>query len=190
MAPPKAQRTWTPRAGEVNRAWRVVDAEGKSLGRLASEVAQYLRGKHLPTFAEHMDLGDFVIVLNARRIRVTGNKLQQKMYYRHSGYPGGFKAVALGDMLERHPDRVVKHAVKGMLPHNALGRKILRKLKIYDGPTHPHAGQLNAGTKVAREATPTPRAATAAADRDTSAGSAAPADAEPVTTASTEEPTA
>ena len=144
--------------GEVTHAWRVVDAEGQSLGRLASEVAQYLRGKHLPTFAEHMDMGDFVVVVNAARVRLTGAKRQQKMYYRHSGYPGGFKAVALGDMLDRHPDRVVKHAVKGMLPHNALGRKMLRKLKVYAGPTHPHQAQVE-GPKRSKK----PAEATAAA---------------------------
>lgn len=144
MALPANQRTFTPRAGQFTRDWRVVDADGKTLGRLASEIAYYLRGKHRPIFAEHMDVGDYVVVVNAARIRVTGDKLRQKMYYRHSNYPGGFKSVALGDMLAKHPDRVIKHAVKGMLPHNALGRKILRKLKIHAGPTHPHQGQLNA----------------------------------------------
>ncbi len=169
------QRTWTPIGSEVRHEWRVVDAEGQTLGRLASEVAQYLRGKHRPTYAEHMDMGDYVVVVNAARVRVTGAKRLQKMYFRHSGYPGGFKAVALGDMLERHPDRVVKHAVKGMLPHNALGRKMLRKLKIYAGPTHPHQAQVE-GPKKARKPT---EATTAETDRPTAAPeAAAPASAE------------
>ena len=154
------QKTYTPRASEITHEWRVVDATGKSLGRLASEVAQFLRGKHRPTFAEHMDTGDFVVVVNASQIRVTGNKLRQKMYYRHSGYPGGFKAVALGDLLEKHPDRVIQHAVKGMLPHNVLGRKMLRKLKVHAGPTHPHMGQVRASEKAAQAKQATPAAAT------------------------------
>ncbi len=144
---PGTQKTYTPRAGQFTQSWRVVDADGKTLGRLASEIAQYLRGKHLPTFAEHMDVGDYVVVVNASRVHVTGNKLREKMYYRHSGYPGGFKAIALGDVLAKHPERVVRHAVKGMLPHNALGRKMLRKLKIYDGPTHPHDAQVRGSEK-------------------------------------------
>jgi len=146
---PATQRTYTPRASEVTHAWRVVDAEGVALGRLASQVAGFLRGKHLPTFAEHMDLGDYVIVVNASRLRLTGNKARDRFYYRHSNYPGGLKAVALGDVLARHPDRVVKHAVRGMLPHNALGRKMLRKLKVYAGADHPHHAQLAATEKQA-----------------------------------------
>jgi large subunit ribosomal protein L13 len=145
-----SQKTYTPKEGEIVRQWRVIDASSKPLGLLASEIAGYLRGKHRPTFAEHMDTGDFVVVVNAARVQVTGNKLRQKMYYRHSGYPGGFKAVVLGDMLAKHPDRVVKHAVRGMLPHNALGRKMLRKLKIHAGPTHPHIGQIRASEKAAQ----------------------------------------
>src|ERR1043166_2885953 len=121
------QKTYTPRASETSHAWRLVDAEGQTLGRLASVIAGYLRGKHLPTFSEHMDLGDFVVVINASAIRITGNKAQQRFFYRHSTYPGGLKAVALADVLARHPERVVKHAVRGMLPHNALGRKVDRK---------------------------------------------------------------
>jgi large subunit ribosomal protein L13 len=144
------QKTFTPRPSTIKRAWRVVDAEGKSLGRLASEVAGYLRGKHLPTFAEHMDTGDFVIVVNASRVRITGNKLQQKMYYRHSTYPGGLKAVSLGEMLVKHPERVIRHAVRGMLPHTTLGRGQLAKLKIYGGPAHPHQAQLKATERAGR----------------------------------------
>src|SRR5258708_2974671 len=119
--PSNTQKTYSPKASEVTHAWRLVDAEGQTLGRLATQIAQYLRGKHLPTFSEHMDVGDFVVVVNASAIRVTGNKAQQSFYYRHSTYPGGLKAVALGDVLARHPERVIKHAVRGMLPPSALG---------------------------------------------------------------------
>jgi large subunit ribosomal protein L13 len=125
----------------------VVDAEGQTLGRLATQIAGFLRGKHLPTFAEHMDVGDFVVVVNASAIRLTGNKAQQRFFYRHSTYPGGLKSVSLGDVLARHPERVIKHAVRGMLPHNALGRKVLSKLKVYAGPQHPHAAQFRAVEK-------------------------------------------
>ena len=145
--PSNTQKTYSPKASEVTHAWRLVDAEGQTLGRLATQIAGFLRGKHLPTFAEHMDLGDFVVVVNASAIRVTGNKAQQRMYYRHSTYPGGLKAVALGDLLARQPERVIKHTVRGMLPHNTLGRQMLRKLKVYDGPVHPHAAQFRASDK-------------------------------------------
>jgi large subunit ribosomal protein L13 len=148
------QKTYSPKAGEIVRAWRLVDAEGETLGRLATRIAGYLRGKHLPTFAEHMDVGDFVVVINAERIRLTGNKARDRFYYRHSMYPGGLKSVALGEVLARHPERVIKHTVRGMLPHNALGRKVLRKLKVYAGPNHPHAAQLRASEKRAAEDTP------------------------------------
>lgn len=150
---PTTQKTYSPKAGEVTHAWRLVDADGQTLGRLATEIARYLRGKHLPTFAEHMDLGDFVVVVNASRIRLTGNKAQQRFYYRHSTYPGGLKAVNLGDLLARHPERVLKHSVRGMLPHNALGRKMLRKLKVYGGSEHPHAAQFRAFEKQQRQST-------------------------------------
>ena len=135
------QKTFTPRASEVTHAWRLVDAQGQTLGRLATQIATWLRGKHRATFAEHMDVGDFVVVVNASGIRVTGNKAQQRLYYRHSTYPGGLKSVALGVLLDRHPERVIKHTVRGMLPHNALGRKMLRKLKVYAGDKHPHSAQ-------------------------------------------------
>ena len=144
------QRTYSPKASEVTHAWRLVDAEGETLGRLATRIATFLRGKHLPTYAEHMDLGDFVVVVNASQIRLTGNKAQQRRYYRHSTYPGGLKSVTLGDLLARHPERVIKHTVRGMLPHNALGRKMLRKLKIYAGPEHPHGAQFRASEKQAK----------------------------------------
>src|SRR5260370_5828078 len=145
------QKTYTPKASEVTHAWRLVDADGQTLGRLATQIATWLRGKHLPTFAEHMDLGDFVVVVNASRIHVTGNKSAQRKYYRHSTYPGGLKAVSLGDLLEKHPERVIKHTVRGMLPHNALGRKMLRKLKIYGGPEHPHSAPFRAAEKTEKK---------------------------------------
>jgi large subunit ribosomal protein L13 len=151
--PSNTQKTYTPKASEVTHAWRLVDAEGQTLGRLATQIATWLKGKHLPTYSEHMDVGDFVVVVNARRIHVSGNKLQQRMYYRHSTYPGGMKTTALGDVLAKHPERVIKHTVRGMLPHNALGRKMLGKLKIYAGPEHPHAAQFRAYEKQQQRAT-------------------------------------
>ena len=153
--PSTTQKTYSPKASEITHAWRLVDADGQTLGRLATQIASWLRGKHLPTYAEHMDLGDFVVVVNASRIRLTGNKAVQRKYYRHSTYPGGLKAVSLGDLLEKHPDRVIKHTVRGMLPHNALGRKMLRKLKIYAGPQHPHSAQFRAAEKLQQRATET-----------------------------------
>ena len=138
-------KTYSPKAKEIQETWHVVDAEGRPLGRLASETAQLLRGKHRPTFAPHLDNGDFVIVVNASKVKVTGNKAQQKLYRRHSGYPGGLKETVLADMLDRHPERVIQQAVKGMLPHNRLSRQILRHLKVYAGPDHPHEAQVNAG---------------------------------------------
>jgi large subunit ribosomal protein L13 len=135
------RRTYTPRPNEVPRKWWVVDAEGKTLGRLASVVAATLRGKTKPAFAPHVDTGDFVIVVNAEKIVVTGKKEAQKHYYRHSQYPGGFKAVALKDVRRRFPERIVESAVRGMLPKNVLGEQQYRKLKVYAGPTHPHAAQ-------------------------------------------------
>ena len=140
-------KTYSLKAGDVEIRWHVVDAEERPLGRLASEVAVLLRGKYRPTFTPHMDNGDFVVVVNASKVRVTGAKMQQKLYRRHSGYPGGLKETPLPVMLERHPDRVIQLAVKGMLPHNRLGRKILGHLKVYGGPDHPHEAQVNAGTK-------------------------------------------
>jgi len=125
----------------INRKWYVVDAEGKTLGRLSSEIAKVLRGKHKPIFTPHMDTGDYVIVVNAEKIKVTGIKLDQKIYYRHSGYVGGMKETTLKDMLKRHPERVVEHAVKGMLPKGPLGRQMYRKLFVYVGPDHKHAAQ-------------------------------------------------
>lgn len=140
-------KTYSLKAKEVERRWHVVDAEGRTLGRLASEVAQLLRGKYRPTYTPHMDNGDFVIVVNAAKVKVTGKKIEQKIYYRHSGYPGGLKETPLGRMMEKHPDRVVQLAVKGMLPHNRLSRTILRHLKVYGGAEHPHEAQVNAGKR-------------------------------------------
>jgi large subunit ribosomal protein L13 len=134
-------RTHSTKPSEIERQWYVVDAEGQTLGRLASEIAKVLRGKHKPIYSPHLDAGDYVIVINAGKVRVTGRKMDQKVYYSHSGYPGGLKSVTLREQLERHPTRVVRHAVRGMLPHNPLGRAMLRKLKIYAGETHPHHAQ-------------------------------------------------
>jgi large subunit ribosomal protein L13 len=134
-------RTYTAKPGEFEREWYVVDATGKTLGRLASQVATILRGKHKPIYTPHVDCGDFVIIVNADKIRVTGRKLDQKIYYRHSGYPGGLKQITLREQLAKRPDRVVEHAVRGMLPKNRLGRKMFKKLKVYAAPTHPHQAQ-------------------------------------------------
>jgi large subunit ribosomal protein L13 len=134
-------KTYSPKASELERNWWVIDAEGQVLGRLASAVATRLRGKDKPTFAPHMDGGDFVVVVNAAKVRVTGRKLEQKLYYRHSGYPGGLRATPLGEMLAKRPERAIELAVRGMLPKNALGHQLLGKLKVYAGPDHPHAAQ-------------------------------------------------
>ena len=134
-------RTYTPKPGDVDRQWHVIDATDVVLGRLASQVAVLLRGKHKPTFAPHVDTGDFVVVVNAEKISVTGGKREQKLYHRHSGYPGGLKTRTLNDMLERRPEEVIRLAVKGLLPKNRLARKQLTKLKVYAGPEHPHAAQ-------------------------------------------------
>lgn len=135
------RRTYSAKSSDVTRDWFVVDAEGKTLGRLASAIAATLRGKHKPTFTPHVDTGDFVIVLNAGKVRVTGNKETQKIYYTHSNYPGGLKSTSLKDLRARHPDRIIENAVKGMLPRNALGKAQLKKLKIFEGSTHPHTAQ-------------------------------------------------
>jgi large subunit ribosomal protein L13 len=135
------RRTYSPKPNEIPRKWWVVDAEGKTLGRLASVVAATLRGKTKPTFARHVDTGDFVIVVNAEKVVVTGKKETQKHYYRHSQYPGGFKAVRLKEVRQRFPERIVESAVRGMLPKNVLGEQQYKKLKVYAGPAHPHAAQ-------------------------------------------------
>ncbi|MBO9569713.1 MULTISPECIES: 50S ribosomal protein L13 [Cellulomonas] len=134
-------RTYTPKPGDVERNWYVIDATDVVLGRLASHVATLLRGKHKATFAPHVDGGDFVIVINAEKIALTGNKRETKLAYRHSGYPGGLRATRYVDLLEKHPERAIEKAVRGMLPHTTLGRQQLSKLKVYAGPEHPHAAQ-------------------------------------------------
>jgi large subunit ribosomal protein L13 len=134
-------RTYSPKPGEVNRVWHVIDAEDVVLGRLATQVATLLRGKHKPTFAPHVDTGDFVIVVNAGKVVLTGNKRDQKFAYRHSGYPGGLRKRSFGELLDSRPDRLLEKVVKGMLPKNKLGRAQGKKLKVYAGPDHPHAAQ-------------------------------------------------
>jgi large subunit ribosomal protein L13 len=134
-------RTYSPKAGEVTREWYVIDATDVVLGRLATQAANLLRGKHKPTFAPHVDGGDFVIIINADKVALTGAKAQQKMEYRHSGHPGGLRATAYTDLLAQNPRRAVENAVKGMIPHNKLGRQVIKKLKVYAGPEHPHAAQ-------------------------------------------------
>ncbi len=134
-------KTFHARKEDVEKKWYLVDAEGRVLGRLAAEVAKILRGKHKPIFSPHVDTGDFVIVVNAQKIKLTGNKLKNKVYYRHSGYPGGLKATTAEKLLTKKPEELIKRAVKGMLPKNRLGRKIFKKLKVYAGPEHPHAAQ-------------------------------------------------
>lgn len=131
-------KTFNTKPADIKRSWYVVDATGKTLGRLATGIARILKGKHKPYYTPHLDCGDYVIVVNAGKIRVTGKKLDEKFYYSHSGYPGGLKRVVLRTQLEKHPDRVIKAAVWGMLPHGRLGRKMFKKLKVYSTPTHPH----------------------------------------------------
>jgi len=134
-------RTYTPKPGEVDRTWHVIDATDVVLGRLASQTAILLRGKHKPTFAPHVDTGDFVIIVNADKVVLTGAKAEQKKAYRHSGYPGGLKSVTYTELLEKDPTKAVEKAVRGMLPKNSLARQQLTKLKVYTGATHPHAAQ-------------------------------------------------
>jgi large subunit ribosomal protein L13 len=135
------QKTYVTKEDDIQRDWLVVDAAGQTLGRLASEVARLLRGKHKPSYSPSTDVGDYVVVINAEKVEVTGRKLDQKTYYRHSGYPGGLKAITLRELLRRRPTRVIKYAVRGMLPRNRLGRRVFKKLKVYAGPEHPHAAQ-------------------------------------------------
>jgi large subunit ribosomal protein L13 len=137
----ESMKTYVATPANRQRDWYVVDAEGKTLGRLATQIADALRGKRKPDYTPHCDTGDFVVVVNAEKVRVTGNKLADKIYYRHSGYPGGLRSRTLGEMLERQPEEVIRKAVKGMLPRNRLGRQQLLKLKIYAGPEHPHEAQ-------------------------------------------------
>jgi large subunit ribosomal protein L13 len=134
-------KTYSMKDSDISRDWYVVDASGQTLGRLSSKVAAMLRGKHKPTFTPWLDTGDYVIIINAEKIKVTGNREAAKMYYRYSGYPGGMKSINLHDQLAKHPERVLIAAIKGMLPHNRLGRKMIKKLKIYAGAEHPHGAQ-------------------------------------------------
>jgi large subunit ribosomal protein L13 len=134
-------RTFTAKKEEIERSWYVVDAEGQTLGRLASRIAPILKGKHKPSYTPHLDCGDYIVVINAEKVRVTGRKKDQKFYYRHSGYPGGLSSISLRDQLDKFPERVVESAVKGMLPKNRLGRQMFKKLKVYAGESHPHQAQ-------------------------------------------------
>ncbi len=135
------KKTYSAKPGEVEQKWWVIDADGKVLGRIATRIADMLRGKNKPTYTPHVDTGDFVVVVNAEKIRLTGNKTSQKKYYRHTEYPGGIKEITAGKLIEKHPEMLIQHAVKGMLPKNRLGRHLLKKLKVYAGPEHPHEAQ-------------------------------------------------
>lgn len=139
-------KTYSTKASDIKRQWHVVDASDKILGRLASETAKLLMGKHKPIYVPHLDTGDYVIIINASQVRVTGRKAKQKVYYRHSGYPGGLKTTSYEKMMQTHPTRVLEHAIKGMLPHNRLGAKMLKKLRVYTGDAHPHLAQVKAGS--------------------------------------------
>jgi len=145
-------KTYSTRAKDIKRQWHVIDASDKVLGSLATQAARLLMGKHKPMFSRHLDTGDYVVVINAEKIRVTGNKMKQKLYYRHSGYPGGLKSVSLESMMANHPTRVIEHAVKGMLPHNRLGRAMAKKLRVYAGDSHPHRVQTGEVAPVEAEA--------------------------------------
>jgi large subunit ribosomal protein L13 len=140
-------KTYSIKAAEIERQWHVIDASDKILGKLATEAAKLLMGKHKPTFSRHLDTGDFVVIINAAKVRFTGKKAEQKLYHSHSGYPGGLKTVNLERMMATNPARVIEHAVKGMLPHNRLGAQMLKKLKVYAGEEHPHLAQTGASSK-------------------------------------------
>ncbi len=135
-------KTYSTKAADIKREWHVIDASGQVLGRLATQVAHRLMGKHKPMFTQNLDTGDYVIVINADKVRVTGNKAKQKVYYRHSGYPGGLKSITFEKLMQTNPTRVIEHAVKGMLPHNRLGAKMMKKLKVYAVYAHPHLAQI------------------------------------------------
>ncbi len=140
-------KTYNTKASDIKHEWHVIDASGQTLGRLATRVATLLMGKHKPIFTRNLDTGDYVVVINAEKVRVTGNKPQQKLYYRHSGYPGGFKSISLEKLMPAKPALVIEHAVKGMLPHTKLGAKMMKKLRVYAGDAHPHAAQIKTGTE-------------------------------------------
>jgi ribosomal protein L13, bacterial type len=145
-------RTYSPKPGDVQRQWHVIDATDVVLGRLASQVASLLRGKHKPIYAPHVDTGDFVIIINADKVHLSGDKAVKKLAYRHSGYPGGLRSVRYGDLLADHPEKAIEKAVKGMLPKNSLGRQMLLKLKVYSGDQHPHAAQQPAPFEITQVA--------------------------------------
>jgi large subunit ribosomal protein L13 len=140
-------KTYSPKASEIKRQWHTIDASGKILGKLATQTAGFLMGKHKPTFSRNLDSGDFVVITNAEKVQVTGNKTKQKLYYRHSGYPGGLKSINLEKLLETHPTRVIEYAVKGMLPKNRLRAGMMKRLRVYAGEAHPHLAQTRASAK-------------------------------------------
>ena len=148
----KQMKTYSLKGGDIQKDWQVIDAEGQVLGRLATHVAALLQGKHKPSYSPHLDMGDFVVVINASKVRLTGKKVDDKIYYRHTGYMGGLKETTLGDMLQRKPERVIELAVRGMLPRNKLARHLLDHMKVYAGPEHPHGAQVGASTKRQRAA--------------------------------------
>ena len=141
MKQARIHKTFVAKPADIERVWYVVDATDLTLGRLATQIASVLRGKHKPEYTPHEDVGDFVVVVNAEKVQVTGRKLDQKRYYHHTGYPGGIKSITLRKQLQKHPERVIEHAVRGMLPHGPLGRRQFKKLKVYAGPEHPHQAQ-------------------------------------------------
>jgi len=143
-------KTYATKAGDIEHRWHVIDASGKTLGRLASQIAILLMGKHKPMYTPNLDTGDYVIVLNAAKVKVTGNKAKQKIYYRHTGYPGGLKATSYEKMMATHPTRVVEYAVKGMIPHTRMGKAMFKKLKVYAGDSHPHQAQVT-GSRISAE---------------------------------------
>ena len=144
-------KTYSTKASDIKRQWHVIDASGKILGRLATQVAGLLMGKHKLIFSRNLDSGDFVVITNADKVRVTGNKTKQKLYYRHSGYPGGLKSISLEKLLETNPTRVIEHAVRGMLPHNRLRASMMKRLRVYAGEAHPHLAQTKASSKGAED---------------------------------------
>jgi len=144
-------KTYSTKASDIKRQWHVIDASGKILGRLATQVAGLLMGKHKPIFSRNLDSGDFVVITNADKVRVTGNKTKHKLYYRHSGYPGGLKSISLEKLLETNPTRVIEHAVRGMLPHNRLRASMMKRLRVYAGEAHPHLAQTKASSKGAED---------------------------------------
>ncbi len=137
-------KTYSTKPSDIKREWHIFDASDQILGRIATQIASLLMGKHKPIFCRHLDIGDYVVVINAENVRVTGHKVKQKLYYRHSGYPGGFKSTSLEKMMQTHPTRVIEHAVKGMLPHNRLEAKMMKRLRVFVGDAHPYQGQIKA----------------------------------------------